>query len=180
MTTHSLLTIKMPCCPSCGKGFKHHTTVANHMSQPTSGCNTWVDNLISLNNNLPASSRTGHVPLDLQYWTEDQMNVDTIGDDSTHTNTDSHIPADEEAWDHFLGVAQQYCSGSMFMDKFNMDKFSNLRTSNLYYPFISHEEWELALWLLCSGLSMRVIDAFLALLKVCLVSSHRTVTDSFG
>ena len=102
---HSLLTIKMPCCPSCGKGFKHHTAVANHMSQPTSGCNTWIDNLISLNDNLPASSRTGHVLLDPQYWTEDQMDMDAAGDDHTHTDADSHIPVDEETWDHSLGVA---------------------------------------------------------------------------
>ena len=61
-----------------------------------------------------------------------------------------------------------------------MDKFGNLHTSNLYYPFASCEEWELALWLLHSGLSMRAINAFLALPKVCSVLSHRTVTDSFG
>ena len=75
------------------------------MSQPTSGYNTWVDNLVSLNDNLPASLRTGHVLLDLQYWTEDQMDVDAAGDDCTHTDADSHIPADEETWDHFPDVA---------------------------------------------------------------------------
>ncbi|KAI6146028.1 hypothetical protein BKA82DRAFT_3981096 [Pisolithus tinctorius] len=49
------------------------------------------------------------------------------------------------------------------MDKFNGDQFSNLRASNLYYPFNSHNEWELASWLLRSGLSMRAIDSFLSL-----------------
>ncbi|KAI6002437.1 hypothetical protein F5J12DRAFT_686084, partial [Pisolithus orientalis] len=34
---------------------------------------------------------------------------------------------------------------------------------NLYYPFNSHNEWELASWLLHSGLSMRAIDSFLSL-----------------
>ncbi|KAI5983937.1 hypothetical protein F5J12DRAFT_729491 [Pisolithus orientalis] len=49
------------------------------------------------------------------------------------------------------------------MDKFNGNQFSNLQASNLYYPFNSHNEWELASWLLCSGLSMRAIDSFLSL-----------------
>ncbi|KAI6035326.1 hypothetical protein F5J12DRAFT_902149 [Pisolithus orientalis] len=49
------------------------------------------------------------------------------------------------------------------MDKFNGNQFSNLWASNLYYPFNSHNEWELASWLLHSGLSMRAIDSFLSL-----------------
>ncbi|KAI6002572.1 hypothetical protein F5J12DRAFT_684197, partial [Pisolithus orientalis] len=53
--------------------------------------------------------------------------------------------------------------GPTFMDKFNGNQFSNLQASNLYYPFNSHNEWELASWLLCSGLSMRAIDSFLSL-----------------
>ncbi|KAG1906233.1 uncharacterized protein F5891DRAFT_1182460 [Suillus fuscotomentosus] len=36
-------------CPSCGKdNFKDHGTVAQHMSQPRSGCNTWLQDLIRL------------------------------------------------------------------------------------------------------------------------------------
>ncbi|KAG0692316.1 hypothetical protein DFH29DRAFT_1008886 [Suillus ampliporus] len=40
-------------CPSCGKdGFKTHDTVACHMSQPHSGCNTWIDDLIQLKSHM--------------------------------------------------------------------------------------------------------------------------------
>ncbi|KAI6145960.1 hypothetical protein BKA82DRAFT_96395, partial [Pisolithus tinctorius] len=53
--------------------------------------------------------------------------------------------------------------GPTLMDKFNGDQFSNLWASNWYYPFNSHNEWELASWLLHSGLSMRAIDSFLSL-----------------
>ncbi|KAI5993707.1 hypothetical protein F5J12DRAFT_698290, partial [Pisolithus orientalis] len=65
--------------------------------------------------------------------------------------------------DDFEGTAKMFGLGPTFMDKFNGDQFSNLWPSNLYYPFNSHNEWELALWLLHSGLSMRAIDSFLSL-----------------
>ena len=65
--------------------------------------------------------------------------------------------------DTFDGAAQTYGLGPTFMDTFGSDQFSEFRKSNHYYPFASHSEWELALWLLCSGLSMQAIDAFLSL-----------------
>jgi hypothetical protein len=39
-------------CPSCGKEFRDHTSVVRHLSQPQSGCNNWLDNLIQLNSTL--------------------------------------------------------------------------------------------------------------------------------
>ncbi|KIN99340.1 hypothetical protein M404DRAFT_118082, partial [Pisolithus tinctorius Marx 270] len=75
----------------------------------------------------------------------------------------------------FKGAAKMFGLGPMFMDKFNGDQFSNLWASNLYYPFNSHNEWELALWLLRSGLSMRAIDSFLSLSIIQLLNiSFRT------
>ncbi|KAG1835810.1 hypothetical protein DFJ58DRAFT_735457 [Suillus subalutaceus] len=43
----------MPQCPSCGKILKDHTSVARHMSQPRSGCNTWLEDIIKLNSLIP-------------------------------------------------------------------------------------------------------------------------------
>jgi hypothetical protein len=65
----------MPRCPSCGKGFKDPTAVANHMSQPASGCNTWVDNLVSLTDNF--RRHTDSNTADLHFEMVDQMDVDT-------------------------------------------------------------------------------------------------------
>lgn len=53
--------------------------------------------------------------------------------------------------------------GPGFIDIFNSDPHAEKRKENLYYPFSSKDEWGLASWLLCSGLSMRAIDSFLAL-----------------
>ncbi|KAG1819008.1 uncharacterized protein BJ212DRAFT_1268536 [Suillus subaureus] len=36
-------------------------------------------------------------------------------------------------------------------------------TKNHYYPFSGWKDWEVSLWLLCSGLSMVKVDSFLSL-----------------
>ncbi|KAI6018236.1 hypothetical protein PISMIDRAFT_629398, partial [Pisolithus microcarpus 441] len=64
---------------------------------------------------------------------------------------------------YFPGAAQRYNGGSTFANKFDVDKFSKHRSLNIYYPFASSGDWELGSWLLCSGLSMSVINTFLSL-----------------
>ncbi|KAI6023119.1 hypothetical protein BKA83DRAFT_4027559, partial [Pisolithus microcarpus] len=61
------------------------------------------------------------------------------------------------------GAAQMYNGGSTFVNKFDVDKFSEHRSLNIYYPFASSGDWELGLWLLCSSLSMSAINTFLSL-----------------
>lgn len=175
----------MPRCPNCGKGgFKDAVAVANHMSQPSSGCNTWVDDLVSLRDcvDLPTSASTCSAPLDSDFDTRAeglaQMDVDTDYPDTyVGPNAPASDPADrprsespptgsQETCDFFPGAAKIFSVGPTFMDKFDADQYSGFRATNLYYPFASREEWELALWLLRSGLSMRAIDSFLKLQKV--------------
>ncbi|KAG1741214.1 hypothetical protein EDD22DRAFT_744744, partial [Suillus occidentalis] len=50
-----------------------------------------------------------------------------------------------------------------FLDVFDADEFAEYRKDNLFYPFASKEEWEVADFLLCSSLSMAAIDEFLKL-----------------
>jgi hypothetical protein len=175
--TRDYILVPMPRCPSCGKGFKDPTAVANHMSQPASGCNTWVDNLVSLRDSLrptttSSESSVGHAPREpanFFYETEDQMDLDA--GDTMQLDVIQPIPINiprdaEKPCDYFPDAARQYHPGPTFMDKFDGDEYTNFRATNLYYPFASREEWELALWLLRSGLSMRAIDSFLTLPKV--------------
>jgi hypothetical protein len=70
----------------------------------------------------------------------------------------------------YPGASDTYGKGSTFMDAFNSDKYAGHRHQNLYYPFQTRSEWELASWLLRSGLSMRAIDDFLSLELVSLSS----------
>ncbi|KAI6013412.1 hypothetical protein PISMIDRAFT_105361, partial [Pisolithus microcarpus 441] len=53
-----------------------------------------------------------------------------------------------------------YPGGTTFMDWFFNDQYVTLWWQNLYYPFASVGDWQLALWLLHSQLSMATIDDF--------------------
>ena len=63
----------------------------------------------------------------------------------------------------YPGAAQMYGKGSTFMNEFNDNEHAAMREDNLYYPWASRPEWELASFLLCSSLSMATIDQFLSL-----------------
>ena len=60
-----------------------------------------------------------------------------------------------------------YPGGATFMGQFFADQYANFRQENLYYPFASRVDWQLASWLLRSRLSMAAIDDFLSLELVC-------------
>ena len=70
--------------------------------------------------------------------------------------------------DFFPGASKVFGEGETYMDLFDQDKYANERMANLYYPFASQSEWELASYLLKSDLSMAAIDEFLNLQLVSL------------
>ncbi|KAG1847694.1 hypothetical protein DFJ58DRAFT_730105 [Suillus subalutaceus] len=93
----------MPQCPSCGKILKDHTSVARHMSQPRSGCNTWLEDIIKLNSLIP--------PLDPSSKSKD-TNVKTTsakvkesGDGPRATQLGWYGPR----WKNFLEVTKSEC-----------------------------------------------------------------------
>jgi len=53
-----------------------------------------------------------------------------------------------------------------FMDRFDSDQHADKRRQNLFYPFASKDEWELASFLLECGLLMTKIDEFLHITMV--------------
>lgn len=63
-------------------------------------------------------------------------------------------------------IPQVFGQGLSFIDTFNRDEYAPQRTSNIFYPFASQDEWELAAYLLKSNLSMAAINAFLKLAAV--------------
>ena len=63
----------------------------------------------------------------------------------------------------FPGAGHVYGRGTGYMGTFHEDTHAAERTSNLYYPFQSKGEWEIASFLSKSGLSMKHIDEFLSL-----------------
>ena len=71
----------------------------------------------------------------------------------------------------YPGAAQTYGKGPTFMDGFDEDGHATMRQDNIYYPWASQPEWDLASFLLLSSLSMAAIDRFLSLGLVSLFTS---------
>ncbi|KAG1814026.1 uncharacterized protein BJ212DRAFT_1206561, partial [Suillus subaureus] len=81
----------------------------------------------------------------------------------------------------FRNAAKVYQCGQTFWDRFNMDPYSAYHKDNLYYPFTSHQDWELSSFLLCLSLSMATIDEFLELKLIKALSlSFRTARELCG
>ena len=89
---------------------------------------------------------------------EHQDTVDTIDERRDTVDTHPNTPS-------------MYPGGTTFMVEFFNDEHAHLWQDNLYYPFASWKDWQLASWLLRSRLSMTAIDDFLSLDLVCLASS---------
>ncbi|KAG2028780.1 hypothetical protein BDR03DRAFT_1019358 [Suillus americanus] len=85
--------------------------------------------------------------------------------DHWHDNIDDEFRMFEESLEEeYDGAGACYSQdGSTFLDLFDADEYAECRVDNLYYPFASKEEWEIADYLLRSSLSMAAIDEFLKL-----------------
>jgi hypothetical protein len=126
--------------------FEDQSRVLKHLNHPASRCRRYV----------PSSAPDR--PDDLMDYVEtqpplmDQTELEDIAE-----------PNSGEVEDIFEGAARILGLGKTFMDRFNADPYSNIRKDNIYYPFTSRDEWELASFLLRSGMSMATIDEFLGL-----------------
>jgi len=91
--------------------------------------------------------------------------------DHWHDNIDDEFRMfGESLEEEYDGAGACYSQdGSTFLDLFDADEYAECRVDNLYYPFASKEEWEIADYLLRSSLSMAAIDEFLKLSMVCIL-----------
>lgn len=147
------------------------------MSQPRSGCNSWLDDLIRLKSHLPLEDdpmdlddvgRSDEQEGDLYFENADDNSWGSPGgggwDEASGTPPrDIEEETHGEVTDYFPGAAKTYGMGYTFLSLFNTDENSVYRKTNLYYPFSCKQDWEIASWLLRSGLSMGKIDTFLSL-----------------
>jgi hypothetical protein len=136
------------------------------MNHPFSSCHSHLqevadlaDELQRFRNQPVQNERDGDgKPIDL----EPEMDVDEVmeQDDSggNDWNMDGGLIVEE-----YEGAAKQYGTGTTFMREFDGDQYAGERVENLYYPFASRDEWELAAFLLRSDLSMASIDLLLSL-----------------
>jgi len=179
LDTRTKLTIFfMPHCPRCGKRCKSDEKVIRHLNQPRSSCANLIDDLISI-----SAPFDDFRPGQAEDSDEDSDTESFAGDGITEGVTDD-INMDQQDFDIAMGqqdlgfvdneegsayreeyptAARVWGKGETFMEKFNQDRFAHEREKNMYYPFASKDDWEMASFLLRSGLSMALIDDFLSL-----------------
>ena len=133
------------------------------MSQPRSGCNSWLDDLVRIQEHL-TQPRTSHVD-DMPERENEACAIHPYPDAGEFFDMDVDVGVAEPGVDveYFPHAARVYDGGLTFMDQFDTDTFNAQRKANLYYPFASRQDWELGSWLLRSGLSLVAIDIFLSL-----------------
>ncbi|KAG1890443.1 uncharacterized protein F5891DRAFT_1213766, partial [Suillus fuscotomentosus] len=112
-------------CPSCGKQFKDHTSVARHMSQPRSGCNSWLDDLIQLNSILPPS--TEHDPMVVDDINDPQVDASSYdfwsqGEDLDSEGGTRDEDSEVKATDYFPEPLLAFEEGYTFLSLFDADK----------------------------------------------------------
>lgn len=90
------------------------------------------------------------------------------------TNSETHMgqASSNTFVETYEGCSEVFPGGKSFMDNFRQDKYAGERQENLYFPFASREEWQLASWLLRSHLSLSAIDLLLSLDVVHITSLH--------
>jgi len=96
----------------------------------------------------------------------DSMDVVEMNDPNDQPDDEQDAPLPLHYTQLFPGASEIFGKGKTYMDLFDDDEYAGNRETNLYYPFASQPEWELASFLLKSGLSMVAMDEFLKLQMV--------------
>lgn len=180
-------------CPLCAKLFKTNAVVRNHMNQRTFYCRYYYESVMHFNTPSTSNSNISvpNLPSIQGGNSEDQDSFASVDEGYARENTetlpgfnrDYDMDMDKEIVDsqtdqqpsqygpfyvqHYPGAAKIFGNGKTFMDIFYEDIHASKWEKNEYYPFASADEWELASYLLKSGLSISAINEFL---KVKLVS----------
>ena len=147
-------------CPSCSKQFPTDLLVLRHMNNPQTSCQNWLQFSQSMAqedlNPLATARPTANAA-------DGNGNINDDDDNTSDHTSDHNTSVDMHYEDAHPNAPSFFGSSPTFMHQFDTDPLADQRQTNLYFPFSSKEEWGLASWLLCSGLSMRAIDEFLAL-----------------
>ena len=170
--------------------------VLAHINQPLGSCMPYIAKLATASVQPPfndpameyqmasATENEEDCGMGPSSWPDEQdasQHKSAIGDRPV-TAVDSlpnpqHGPDNTSVADEFQGAGWTFGKGKTFLEDFTTDPYAAERKVNLYYPFASKEEWELALFLLLSGLSMANITKFLLLRLVCSFSLLQSCTQ---
>ncbi|KAJ7114401.1 hypothetical protein C8R44DRAFT_832941 [Mycena epipterygia] len=161
-------------CPICQKGFLTQDAVMRHLNQPNCRCYRpflkWP-----IGNTTPPPPSLWLWPRDQDYFTAEQAEEEDIS-----ATEDEDMPMEEldvedtyvdgpsedmpKSWrEEYPDAGLILEEGPSFMQTFHQDKYADQRADNLYYPFATSEEWQLASFLSRSSLSIAETDELLRL-----------------
>jgi hypothetical protein len=152
-------------CNRCGKRFASGASVQNHQSQLSSRCWKTYSLLLDVQHSVETMESPPPTPSLLPEV--DMEIVDNIDDQPPQQ--EAMLPSFHTEF--FLGSAKVFGNGETYLDLFDEDEYADARETNLYYPFASQPEWELASFLLRSNLSRVAIDQLLKLQSVSIMQS---------
>ena len=160
-------------CPQCHRNFRDRKALLCHMNHPFGSCHSHLEEVVNLVDELQRyqERRRQRQPIPSDDFTPpatpEPMDIDATAVEGSREdvqNVDSG-PFIQE----YVGAAREYGHGTTFLQRFDCDQYAQERKKNLYYPFASRDEWELATFLLRSDLSLASIDSFLSLKLVSVV-----------
>ncbi|KAJ7435753.1 hypothetical protein FB451DRAFT_1344717 [Mycena latifolia] len=166
-------------CSFCPKIFSNTSRLLNHLNQPNGRCHQALHiHKLTRKARLRAAPRNfvNSHPEDEAMSEDEYMVVEVNGesmdlDKPTPVNSDSEVDlsGDElsgSGREEFPGAAKTWGGGTTFMDDFHKDEHADKRAENLYYPFASFEEWEMASWLIRANIPVATTNEFLKLKMV--------------
>jgi uncharacterized C2H2 Zn-finger protein len=169
-------------CPQCHRNFKDRKSLLSHMNQPLGSCFGYIREVVSLADQLKKHKKRHRPQQDIESESEESTSQQEL---EPATDMDIFMDCDtmdiEEAGSgarfvqEYDGAARTFGPGTTFMQQFERDEFTEERMQNLYYPFTSRAEWELAAFLLGSDLSLAALDKFLSLNLVSPVAFNLTM-----
>lgn len=175
-------------CPFCSKAFKTRSDVKNHLNQPHGYCHrVFIQRPHAFLSNLNRKKPPRHIwpgkqansapePEDDLYVTDDEddedMPMEEYDEDmpmEEYDDEDTSMDIDEP--DAFKSCREEYPgaaeitdeAGESFQGKISSDEHAEKRADNIYYPFATSAEWQLASFLSQSSLSVAETDEFLRL-----------------
>ncbi|KAF8220281.1 hypothetical protein L208DRAFT_1072016, partial [Tricholoma matsutake] len=144
-----------------------------HMNYPLRPCYNHFQEVANLLEDLQRYNDLKHQPQHqlnhLSPSSDDKTDTTQLAQESMDINLpfiesfDGTSPDSGPFVKKYEGAAKEYRVGVTFMSEFNCDQYAVECVENIYYPFASRDEWELAAVLLQSDLSMGSIDSFLLL-----------------
>ena len=165
------------------------------MNNPASQCILFLDELVKLSEAVGSSqdNDSERQPESCVVQEDSPMNephdysdmVPRPGQENSPSNQWFSDAARASTDDYFVeaypNASQVYGRGETFMEVFDADVNAENRKDNLYYPFASRQEWQMASFLLRSSLSITAVDEFLSLELACLfLQSQSLKADMAG